>query len=175
MKIYIGFSKPTASIPLFGWFIESVEARPYDHAYVRLPDPMDQEYLIFQASNLQVNLYNKDIFKQAHQSLKEYEIDITEDQYKQLWKFVKSMLGIPYSLKEDFGILLMKIFHLQTQPFNDGNSAEFCSKLAAQVCQIVGINLQEDHNLIDPDAIDPSSLDDILETAKLPCISNPIF
>lgn len=170
MKIYIGFSKPTASLPLFGMLIEWVEARPYDHAYVRLPDPMDGEYLIFQASNLQVNLYNKDIFQQAHQSLKEYEIDITDEQYKALWKFVKSMLGIPYSLKEDLGILLMKIFHLAAQPFNDGNQAEFCSKLAATVCEMLGIKLPEDAG-----AIDPSLLDSVLSSTTLPCVANPIF
>lgn len=170
MKIYIGFSKPTARLPLFGMLIEWVEARPYDHAYVRLPDPIDGEYLIFQASNLQVNLYNKDIFQQAHQPLKEYEFDVTDEQYKALWKFVKSMLGVPYSLKEDLGILLMKVFHLTAQPFNDGNKAEFCSKLAAQVCEMLGIQLPEDAG-----AIDPSLLDSVLSHTTLPCVANPIF
>ena len=169
MKIYIGFSIPTSVNP-FAALIKWVEARPYDHVYVRLPDPMDGEYLIFQASNLQVNLYNKDIFQQAHKSLKEYEIDITDEQYKVLWTFVKSMLGVPYSLKEDFGILLMKIFRLASQPFNDGTKAEFCSKLAAQVCAILGIKLPEDAG-----AIDPSGLDSILATANLPCVNNPTF
>lgn len=157
MKIYIGFSKPINTLPLFGWFIEWVEARSYDHCYVRLQDPMDNEYLIFQASNMQVNLYNIDIFKEKHQIIKEYELEITEEQYKILWKFVKSMLGVPYSLKEDFGLLLMKIFHLSKQPFNDGNKAEFCSKLAATVCEIMGIKLP-----VDVGSIDPSMLDSIL-------------
>lgn len=170
MKIYIGFSAPTSSMSLFGDLIKWVEARPYDHVYIRIQEPMDQEYLIFQASNMQVNLYNSQIFKIAHQPIKEYEIEITNDQYQTLWRFVKSMLGIPYSLKEDFGILLMKIFRLNKQPFNDGNNAEFCSKLGATVCQMLGIKLPED-----VDAIDPSELDSILSIVNLPCVNDPKF
>lgn len=170
MKIYIGFSCPISKTTPFAALIKWVESRPYDHVYVRIQEPMDGEYMIFQASKSMVNLYNKDVFSSINTTIKEYEIGINEDQYKVLWRFVKSMLGIPYSLKEDFGILLMKIFHLSKQPFNDGYRSEFCAKLAAQVCSILEVKMPTDEG-----SIDPTLLDSILEAAKLPCINDSIF
>jgi hypothetical protein len=169
MKIYIGFSTPKSNLNPFAEAIKRVECRPYDHAYVRFPEPVDQEYMIFQASNMQVNLYNTIAFKDKHIALKEYELEINDAQYLILWRFIKSMLGVPYSLKEVFGILLMKVFHLSKQPFKDGTKEEFCSKLVAQVCQILGIDLGED-----PEAIDPSYLDQLLGKT-LTCILSPKF
>lgn len=170
MKIYIGFSKPTNKYALFGTLIRWIEARPYDHVYIRLPEPMTQNYLIFQASKEMVNLYNVDIFKTSNISLKEYAIEITDNQYQLLWSFVISNLGIPYSLLEDFGILCMKIFHLTKNPFNKGLSVEFCSQLGATICPIVGVNIYKP-----PSSIDPSLLDYILSQTTLNVTSNPIF
>jgi hypothetical protein len=169
MKIYIGFSIPI-NFSIFASLIKWVDARPYDHTYIRLPDPMGQGYLIFQSSSLQVNLYNSAIFQGKYKSLKEYELNITDAQYKELWSFVVSMLGVPYNLKGVFGILLMKIFHLSKQPFNKDHREEFCSELAARVCQMLGIDISED-----PSAIDPSALDKILSNTNLNCIDNPNF
>lgn len=166
MKIYIGFSKPIKDNP-FAALIKWVEARQYDHAYVRLQEPMFKEYVIFQASGLAVNLFNTEHFVSRHSIIKEYEIEIDTDQYAMLWKFVISMLGIKYSLKSVFGILLMKVFHIR-QILGDGDKSAFCSKLSAQVCAMLGIKLPDD-----PDSIDPSALDRMLEILNLPMKLDP--
>jgi len=170
MKIYIGFSAPKGSFEPFAEIIKWVEARPYDHTYIRLPEPMDNEYVIFQASKLMVNLYNKDIFSAANTTFKEYEIEVTDEQYMALWRFVRSNIGIPYSLKEDFGILLMKVFHLKNQPFDQGMSAQFCSKLGVNVCNLLSISIP-----VEASAVDPSLLDKILDEKGLPCTESPTF
>jgi len=170
MKIYIGFSAPKGNFKIFASLIKWVEARPYDHTYIRLPEPMDNEYVIFQASKQMVNIFNKDIFSTSNTVFKEYEIEVTDEQYIVLWQFVRANLGIPYSLKEDFGILLMKVFHLKNQPFNEGMSAQFCSKLAAIVCKMLGIEVPADAS-----EIDPSMMDKILEGAGFPCVETPKF
>lgn len=170
MKIYIGFSKPTSKFPWFAWLIQWVESRPYDHVYVRLPDPQDGEYLISQASKEMVNLYNKDVFLQNNSSLKEYSIELPDSEYPKLWRLTKANLGIPYSIKEDFGILEMKLFHLKTNPIQDGSSYQFCSKWAATVCKFLGVNIPEDAG-----SIDPTLLDSILSSLNLPCTNNPTF
>ena len=169
-KIYIGFSSPTAKFAPFAELIKWVEARPYDHVYIRLQEPMDAEYMIFQASKEMVNLYNKDIFQSCNFSHKEYELSITDAQHVLLWRFVKSNLGIPYSLKEDFGILLMKIFKLRKNPFDNGMSASFCSELGADVCKLLEIDISEESS-----SIDPTLLDSILSDKKLPCVDSPKF
>lgn len=169
MKIYIGFSKPTPGgfVP-FAWLIQKVISRPYDHVYIRFPEPMTQEYMIFQASSRIVNLYGLRLFNEVNTVVKEYEIECTDYQYLKLWTFIKHNLGVPYSLMEDLGILLMKIFKLKKQPFSKGMSAEFCSKLGAMVCQILDIEIDED-----PDAIDPSRLDFILSYKQLKSVDYP--
>lgn len=166
--IYIGFSKPIKFAP-FAWVIQKVESRSYDHVYIRFPEPTG-DYLIFQASKEMVNLYNSKIFTSINLPVKEYEINCTDEQYEALWIFIKANLGIPYSLLEDFGILLMKVLHLKKQPFNKGMSAEFCSKLGALICPILGIKIIDD-----PSTIDPSKLDSILSQAGLKVIDNPQF
>lgn len=161
MKIYIGFSKPNKFKP-FAWLIQKVENRDYDHVYIRLIEPITNSDIIFQASSTMVNLYNPYLFFNNNVTIKEYEIDITVCQYKVLWIYIVKNLGIPYSLIEDFGILLMKIFNLKNQPFNRGQSAEFCSKLGANVCNILNISMPENVS-----NIDPTLLDQILSNKQL--------
>ena len=167
MKIYVGFSCPTGSFEPFAWLIKWIEDRPYDHCYVRFQEPTGA-WMIFQASKEMVNLYAVPVWLQYNQSIKEYEINITDAQNSALWGYIKTNLGIPYSLLEDFGILLMKIFKLQNNPYAGGFSAEFCSKSAANVCNVLGIQMPES-----TDDIDPSALDSILAGLNLQLVNNP--
>lgn len=169
MKIYIGFSKPS-KFSAFASLIEAVECRGYDHVYIRVQEPISNRWMIFQASGLVVNLLSAQNFLSNKVSLKEYEINCTDIQYKAVWNFINASLGLPYSLIEDLGILLMKIFRLKDQPFNKGMSAWFCSKLGAKICEILGISIPED--VAD---VDPSALDSILGNLRLPCVLNPQF
>lgn len=171
ITVYIGFSSPTTWFQPFADLIRWIEARPYDHVYIRFQEPATKQWIVFQASKEMVNIYNKDIFQQQNTTIKEYEISINLQEYSSLWLFVLQNLGIPYSLLEDFGIVLMKIFKLKAQPFNQGLSAEFCSKLGANVCELLQIYLDG----IDPSSIDPSGLDSLLASKKLVCINNPTF
>lgn len=164
MNIYVGFSRPTTSFPIFAWFIQWVEKRPYDHAYIRFSDPTTQKQMIFQASKNMVNLYSYPIFLQYNKPIKEYTLDIDNVHYNDLWNYITDNLGIPYGLKIDFGIFLMKIIpFLKSNPFSDNNE-EVCSVLAAKVCAMLGITIPEDF-----DSVDPSYLDNLLSQNNLPC------
>jgi hypothetical protein len=165
MKIYIGFSKPTTRLPLFGWLIQAIIKRPYDHAYVRFNDPLLKKSMVFQASKEMVNLYNYHTFLEYNKPVKEYLVECNDVHYKILWDYITDSLGIPYSLKIDFGILLMKIFRLKDNPFGDNPNEEVCSELAARVCAILGIVIAEQFS-----DIDPAALDQILSNNKNACI-----
>jgi hypothetical protein len=169
MKIYVGFAGPNGGFVPLAWIIQAVLKRKYDHVYIRFQEP-EGEWMIFQASGFAVNMYNTGIWKGGNTSIKEYEIDITSEQWFALWNFVKYNLGVPYSLKEDFGILLMKCFWLKKNPFDAGMSAEICSQLGANVCKMLGLPIPEDSS-----SIDPSKLDSILSQKSLPCNNNPNF
>lgn len=161
MKIYIGFSHPQ-KWTVFARLIAWIESRPYDHCYVRFQEPAG-DWMIFQASGLFVNLFPLDRWQSINVPVKEYEIEISDEQYQALWKYIKSNLGLPYSLKEDFGILLMKIFKLKTNPYSTGGRAEFCAEEAANVGRLVGLPIP-----INTSSLDPSELDSILSQAQLP-------
>lgn len=163
-KIYIGFSKPTTRFPIFGWLIQWVEKRPYDHAYVRFKDPLLKKDMVFQASKEMVNLYSYSNFIEYNRPIKEYLIECNNEHYVKLWEYIISMLGVPYSLKIDFGILLMKIFKLKKQPFGDNPNDEVCSVLASRVCAMLGVPIIEEFT-----AIDPSDLDKILSDNNRAC------
>lgn len=169
MKIYIGFSKPKSKFVPFAWLIQWVESRPYDHCYIRFQEPSG-DWMIYQASKEMVNLYNTTIWNQTNQPVKEYELEITSEQAANLWKFIKQNLGLPYSLLEDFGILVMKILHLKKNPFNQDGAAAFCSQEAAQVCELLNIPLPEDSS-----AIDPTAMDSILSQQGFKETNDPIF
>lgn len=165
MKIYIGFSKPTSKFPIFGWIIQWVERREYDHAYTRLPEPMDQTQMIFQASKEMANLYGVPNFLKENRPIKEYVLECDEATYRVIWQFAMAKLGTKYSVLQTFGILLKKVFRIH-QPFKTED--EFCSKLTAQVCIILKVQIPEEI-----DEVTPSDLDQILSDNKVECVLNP--
>lgn len=169
MKIYIGFSCPTGKFEPFAWAIKAVEKRPYDHAYVRIQEPMNNQWMIFEASKQMVNMFSVPWFTHSNKTIKEYEIDCTDELYKELWKFCMDNLGVPYSLTQILGIFFEKLFHGK-QDFPNGASAEICAELAARVCKMLGIPITEDM-----DSITPSDLDSLLGSMSLPCVANPIL
>ena len=166
MKIFIGFSSPKSPWKLFANSIKLIEKRPYDHVYVRFPEPLYKKYMIFQASGTMVNMISPEIFLKVNFTIKEYEIEINEEQYGELWSFILTHLGIPYSLKQILGVLLMKIFHIK-QPFTELDG-EICSKLGSQICELLNIQIKEDLN-----SITPSDLDEILSNQQLKIINSP--
>lgn len=163
MKVFIGLAGPKKGFVPMAWAIQAILKRKYDHCYIRFQEP-DGEWMIFQASGFAVNMYNADIWSSVNESLKEYEIETDKD----VWGFVKARLGVPYSLKEDFGILLMKIFRLKKNPYSAGGSAEICSQLAADFCKFLGIDIPEDTS-----TIDPSRMDQILSDKGFKFTLNP--
>ena len=167
MKIYIGFSRPTAKFAPFAWAIQAIEKRPYDHAYVRMQEPKNNQWMIFQASKTMVNMFSIPWFLHANIVIKEYEIECSSEHYAKLWKFAMDNLGVPYSTKQIIGIFLRKIFHIK-QILPDGTSGEVCSELAARVCKIMDIPITEDL-----DSITPSDLDELLSSFSIPCVLTP--
>lgn len=166
MKIYIGFSKPTTRFPIFGWIIQWVLRRPYDHVYIRFQEPMDNTFMIFQASKMMTNMYSIDNFLKENLPIKEYELECTNEVYKELWRFAMVKLGVRYSVLQTFGILLTKIFKNLKQPFHTED--EFCSKLVAQACVLLGITIPEN-----ADDVDPSDMDQLLNDNLVRCQLNP--
>ena len=82
-KIYIGFSTHKGS--LLSKTIQLVEGSNYSHVYIRRKSKYG-EY-VYQASGLQVNFMNIDIFLKNNLIIEEYEFELPDDKKEKLIAF----------------------------------------------------------------------------------------
>ena len=130
--IIIGFSH---SNNLFSKLIMAVTRSNISHAYIRL-----NETDVFQASGLSVNEQVYEYFLTYETVVKEFQIQISDEQFAAGEAFRLASLGKPYSMKEVFGfgwVMFMRMFGKKVaNPGKDGDHAYVCSKL---VCIYAGI------------------------------------
>ena len=126
------------------------------HTYVRLDGAT-----VFQASGLTVNEQVYEYFITYETVVKEFQMQITDEQFAAGEVFRIASLGKPYSMKEVFGfgwVMLMKTLGKKVaNPGRDGNHAYVCSKL---MCDYAGID-DKDENLT------PDDLYEILANNKI--------
>jgi len=154
-KIYIGFSKNTSS--LLSKTIRAVEGSGYSHVYIRKVSKYG-EY-VYQASGLQVNFMNIDIFKTNNVIVEEYEFELPDDKKEKLISFFMKYCGTSYSVKSLFKILAVLAcdrigikLHLK----GDGIETFICSELGAFFCEeILGIDIPEDIDFVTPKSLNP--------------------
>lgn len=132
-KIIIGFSRPRGFFKPFSWGIRLIERTAYSHVFIKMHSESLDVDLIYQASGTQVNFMGMEHFKNHAKILDEFEIDIDEDTYKKFMRWAVINAGAGYSLKQIFGILLIKIFRLKSNPFANGQCSWVCSELAGFV------------------------------------------
>lgn len=153
----IGFSRSNGRFPIYSTLIRIAEKRPYSHAYVRMDDRYTGRDVIFQASSTMVNRCNIDIFRAHNRIIKEYVIDCTEEEFKEIWTWLSDKLGLDYSRTQIMWISIKKLLRISGK--SDNGDREFiCSELAAKALRIKGISLPRR-----TDEITPSDLDKILE------------
>lgn len=125
--ITIGFSHANN---LFSKIIMWITKSNISHTYIKL-DNGD----IFQASGLMVNEMTSECFLSIETVIKEFQIQLTDEQYAWSEAFRISSLGKPYSIWEILGfgwVLLMRRFGRNvSNPFKDGTKAYVCVKLVA--------------------------------------------
>jgi len=158
MRYRIGFSRSAVSFPIVSDLIRKIEKRPYSHAYVRMVDPYIGSDIIFQASGKIVNRCNYDIFQTHSRTVKEYEIECSDEEFKETYTWLSAQLGKPYSRTQMFWLSVKKLFHVSGKVDN-GDSEFVCSELAAKALKIKRIILPPQE-----DEITPSDLDSILES-----------
>jgi len=158
MSYRIGFSRSALAVPWLSDLIRKIEKRPYSHAYVRMTDPYNARDVVFQATGAGVNKCNFDIFTGHNLPVKEYEINCTEAEFKEIWTWLSDKLGIPYSRMQIFWIFVKKVFRVSGKTRN-GDGEFICSELAAKTLKIKGIQLPKYE-----DEITPSDLDKLLQS-----------
>lgn len=154
-KIYIGFSSHNGSI--LSGLIKKVEGSEFSHVYIRKISKYG-EY-VYQASGLQVNFMNIDIFKKHNSIIEEYEFDLPDDKKDDLIAFFIKYAGAGYATSNLFRILAMLAaervgIHLDLK--GDGDQTFICSELGAFFCEsILEIQIPENIDFITPKRLNP--------------------
>jgi len=153
-KITVGFSRPRAWFKPFSWAIRLVERTKYSHVYLRAYSEGLDVDLIYQASGAQVNFMGIKNFQNHAVSLVEFEAEITEEKHKAFMKWAIMNSGAKYSLKQPLGILLVKLFNLRNNPFDNGRYAWVCSELVGFVLgSFLDMEIKENLETIGPRGI----------------------
>lgn len=154
-KIYIGFSTHPGS--LLSKTIQLVEGSKYSHVYIRRNSKYG-EY-VYQASGLQVNFMNADIFRQQAVIVEEYEFELPENKRDALLTFFIKYAGASYELKSLFKILAIlaaKRIAWDLKFQGDGTKEFICSELGAFFSEtILEIPIEGDLDFITPKMLNP--------------------
>lgn len=154
-KIYIGFSANNGSI--LSKAIQFAEGSKYSHVYIRRQSKYG-EY-IYQASGLQVNFMNADIFLKDNSVIEEYEFELPSDKKEKLISFFMKYAGTKYGAKFLFKILAVILgqrIGYEVKLKGDGDETFVCSELAAFFCkEILEIPIDYDIDFITPKSLNP--------------------
>lgn len=153
--ISIGFSYHKNN--LLSKVIQLVDNCPYSHVYIRRNSKYG-EY-VYQASGLQVNFTNIDIFLEKNVIVEEYEFDLADDKKEKLLAFFIKYAGAEYALTSLFkllAIILAAKIGKKLEFKGDGNKTFICSELGAFFCEeILEIDIPGDDDFITPKGLNP--------------------
>lgn len=146
MKVYLGFSKRPRN--LISETICLAERSKYSHVYVRVISKYG-EY-VYQASGIQVNFMNINVFKKHNIIVEEYEFDIDDAGKTKLLTFFIKYAGVSYSMKSLFKIAIMMICD-KIKFKGDGEDTFICSELGALFSEVIlGVDIDENTDFITP-------------------------
>lgn len=146
-KITIGFSRPKKWNPL-SYLIMKIQGTPYSHVYLQFESTSLDRKLVYQASGLQVNFIGSVLFQDHHMTVKEFELEISDEAHKKTLQKAVDLAGMPYSKTQLFDIL---IHHFTGKSvLKDGRSAYVCSELVAEMLKDLDIHMPEDLDVVEP-------------------------
>lgn len=134
-KLRIGFSRPKT------WMIGSAlirlfERAEFSHAYLRWSAESLQRDLVYQASHGMVHFVSGARFDEQAQTVREYEISLTDEQFNEVVKKCVDLAGVKYGLLQLAGMSLERLSGLRN-PFRDGDKTFVCSELVGTVLNIL--------------------------------------
>lgn len=145
----------------------AIDGVPFSHAYIKIWSEKYGRYLIYQASGLQVNFVNQEIFESHNVAVAEFEVQITAETRTKVMQFAIDRCGVPYSIAELFGFAAVKICSVVgkdiNNPCGDGSKSYVCSELVSEIIRdCLGHQLPKD-----PDDMTPKDLYDFLKDKLL--------
>lgn len=165
-SIIIGFSHPK-SFSLHAWIIEKLDSAPFDHAYLRFNSATLNRDIIYQSNWRGVEFIGAILWSTTTTPVQEFSIQVSDDNYTKMMQFCIDNAGISYSylgvLGEGIRELAAKFGWNINNPFNQSQTAEFCSQITTNCLNIVDpaqFNLNADN-------ISPKNLYNIMLQLKI--------
>lgn len=153
MKITIGFSRARSKLALGSKVIQLVDKRDYSHCYIKYNHPVTGLTIITQAAHGFLNQFSLGIFLLDNVIVKEYEFNVTKDQYIAMLSYIHLNLGRKYGYFELVKIAIKKLFKIQVDR-GDGDKTYICSEFAARICEILNILPTESRDYLEPSDLD---------------------
>lgn len=130
MKIIIGCSK---NFKIGSKLIRCWLNTKYSHVYVRWYLSNQEREIVYQASHGMVHFQNFENFKTDNKIVKEFELDLTDEQFKKFSQKCIDLSGQPYSTLELIQIVLCDLtngkLHAKDQ------NGYICSELMAELLE----------------------------------------
>lgn len=128
-KITIGFSTPK-KFNLTSFLVRLFERSDYSHIYIKMESSHNSPLpfaKVFQASHGDVNAVAYDVFTESNKIFHEYEIEVSDEKYYNVARWLWFQLGKPYGFLQLFGIAFkVKLSSNRSNRF-------ICSELAAMI------------------------------------------
>lgn len=150
--------------PWFSWLIRMYEGTEYSHVYIRWDVDGIDEKICYQASGSMVNFIGQKVFDGHIQPVSEFlcTIELDKATTRKLMKFCVSNAGVPYGIKQVFGLMAQRLFKLNKNPLSDQKEAYVCSEL-------VGVILEEIFSMessIEIDDLLPKDIENLLKNSN---------
>lgn len=163
-KITIGFSKPKKPNPV-SWLIMRVNRTPFSHTYVKINSSSLDRDLIYQARGTQVNFIGLKRFDSSAIVVKEFDLEVTQEQKTLILQFCVDNAGVPYGVMQLVGMLyvmFMRTFKRKVR--NPWTSGMVCVEVIVLLIKLLNIPIDAD-----PDTADLNDVNSAIESfvAKL--------
>jgi hypothetical protein len=139
--VTIGFSKARSNKALFSRAIMLAQNTPFSHVYTRVTWPASGQDIVYQASGTKVNVDSYAHFLTVEEVVAEFQVEVREETWAKIAKFMIDNLNKPYSIKEIVGMVLViickKLGISIANPFRDDHASFFCEELSADIFKMI--------------------------------------
>jgi hypothetical protein len=151
MQITIGFSKHKGFAPMSNairWYLGT----PFSHCYIKIKLDEFNDSSVLHAIGKGVVIMSYNNFLTQAESIKEFDLEISEDLYKEICDDFHKLVGVTkYGFGQNIGILIARALKLKKNPINDGvNCSEWAAYCLEEIDPDMWNSKEEDFNLITP-------------------------
>lgn len=137
-KFTVGFSKSKKKFAIGSWLIRLYQWTKFSHTYIRRKSDIYTSDIMMHASEGLVQHMSGVQFDKKHEVVAEFDIEISDEKWKQLRALMHYYSGDNYSIMQNVGIMLvdfMRLFDVRIKnPWHKGwNCSEFVMTVLQQI------------------------------------------